>query len=219
MKVLSCAQGSAEWHRARLGRPTASHFHEIITPKTRKPSTSANAYMMRLLAEWIIGVPSDAASSGFMERGIHLEEPAARQYAYMRDVDPVKIGLVLRDDEMVAGSPDRLIGDDGLLEVKTPSATIHVQHLLEGFDGHFCQVQGCLWLTGRRWADLMSYSPEMPPVIVRMERDNGFIEALVAEVDSFVHRLLEARARLLDLGCKPAERLMLPASMVVEDAF
>jgi len=218
---MDCAQGSAAWHKARLGIPTGSQFSKILTPATRKPSTQAHGYMMTLLAEWLTGEPSGADASAFMDRGTQLEPLARKWYSFERDVDVREVGIVLRDDEMVGASPDGLVGDDGTIEIKNPSASTHVGYLLDpsGLNGYFAQVQGALWLTGRAWTDVISYNPAMPPVVVRVPRDEKFIEALDREVSAFVVRLKAARARLEKLGCTAAGKLLIPAHMVTEDPF
>lgn len=223
MIVLTCKQGGAAWLKARLGIPTASCFEKIITPGTRKPSTQADGYMRSLLAEWLIGVPSASEVSGFMDRGTELEPLARKWYAYDRGVEVREIGVALRDDRMCGASPDGLVGDDGTLEIKCPSAATHVGYMLDGgLGGYFGQIQGALWLTGRKWTDLMSFHPDpdrLPPVITRVPRDEAFIAQLDAAVSTFVHIMLVRRDDLLRLGCKPADRLMIPASLVSEDPF
>jgi hypothetical protein len=217
--LLDVQQGGAEWLKARLGIPTASNFEKVLTPATRKPSTQANGYMRQLLAEWLIGVPHESETSGFMERGTELEPAAAAWYAHDRDVDVQEVGLVLRDDRMVASSPDRLVGEDGTLEIKCPSAATHVGHLLDGMGGHVGQIQGALWLTGRQWCDLISYHPDLPAVVVRVGRDEEYIAALDAAVSTFVRHMLATRERLLAMGCEPAGRLLIPAGMAKDEPF
>lgn len=217
-------QGGSAWHKARLGIPTASAFDKILTPGTRKPSTQAPGYMRTLLAEWLTGEPSDAGVSGFMDRGTQLEPLARRWYSFERDVEVEEVGIVLRDDRMVGASPDGLVGEDGTLEIKCPAAATHVGYLLDphGLSGYFSQVQGALWLTERAWTDVLSFHPNahsVPPVVVRVERDEEFIAALDAEVSAFVERLLAMRERLLEIGCTPAASAGLPAHMIIEDAF
>ena len=219
MIVLDCVQGGSEWHKARLGIPTASNFERILTPKELKPSTQAKTYLYELLSEWLIGIPHGADSSGFMERGKALEPQARSWYAYEHDVDVRTVGIVLRDDRMVAASPDALVGEDGGLEIKCPGAAGHVRNLVEGMGGYVGQCQGAMWLTGRKWWDLISYHPDIPPVVYRHERDEVFIEALEKAMGAFVARLLSMRAELERKGCRPASRLMLPASAIVEDPF
>lgn len=218
MIVETFEQGSAAWHKARLGIPTASHFDDILTPKTRKVSSSADGYMLKLLAEWATGVPSDTDSSQFMDRGTALEPEAASWYAYERGVELQKVGIVLRDDRLVGASPDRLVGEDGLLEIKCPSAHVHVGRILNGMSGHLGQTQGALWLTGRKWIDLLSYSPVMPSVIVRYERDDEHIAALDEAVGEFVARMLRLREELIARGVKPA-RMLLKAGQATDDPF
>lgn len=197
MIVLDCEQGSEEWFKARLGIPTASRFNQIITPKTLKPSSSARGYLHELCAEWLLGEPLDGASSDFMLRGSGMEESAVKFYEFQTDTETTSAGFCLRDDRAVGCSPDRLVGEDGGLEVKCPSAKVHVGYLLNGLDVEYrAQVQGALWITGRAWWDVLSYNPELPPVLMRMERDEEFIGALSAAVEDFLVRLAEAKEAL-----------------------
>ncbi len=218
MIVERCKQGGAVWHRHRLGIPTASHFYEILTPKTREPSKQAVVYMDRLLAEFFTGVPADAAVSAFMDRGTEYEPRARGRYALERDVDIDEVGVILRDDRLVAASPDGLVGEDGQLELKTPGAIGHIRNLRDGMKGYESQVQGGLWLSGRAWCDLVSYHPDMPMAVVRYVRDEEHIEQLEAAVSVFVKHLLRERAALIELGCVPAERLNLPLAAVAKDS-
>ena len=195
-------QGSEGWYAARLGLPTASGFENLITPRTHKPSKSADRYLRRLLAEWMLGRPLDDASSDFMARGNEMEADADRWYQFERGVDTIPVGLCLRDDEKVGASPDRLVGDDGLVELKVPSAEVHMGYLLDPatlVDDYHVQVQGELYVTGRSWADLVSFNPAIPSVLVRCERDEAFLKALAEIVDAFVVRLDAAKARLLGM--------------------
>lgn len=195
-------QGSAQWIAARLGLPTASQFSRILTPRTLKPSASAERYLWELLAERIIGQPANDASTKFMERGKAMEAQAVAFYELQRGVDTRRVGFVTRDDGLVGCSPDRFVGDDGLLEIKCASAAVHVGALLGGVtDEYRAQVQGQLWITGRQWCDLLYFNPEMPPVLTRMERDPEFIAALSQAVGSFAERLADGAHRLAEAGC------------------
>lgn len=212
MKILRCKQGTPAWHRARLGIPTASNFERILTPATLKASTQAKTYRYELLSEWLTGVPHGAdATSSFMERGTLLEPRAASWYEYEYGVDCEEVGCVLRDDDMVAASPDRLVGTDGGLEIKCPSASTHVRYLVEGLSGYTAQVQGALWLTGRSWWDLCAWHPDLPAVVVRIERNEQYIAALDAAVSAFVVELQEARSALIARGCMPVGLRLTPA--------
>ena len=98
MRVVECTQGSPAWVEARLGIPTASNFSRIITAKTAKLSSSAEGYLCELVAESLLGVPVDEATSSFMERGADLEAEAFARYELEYDVDTTPVGFVLRDD-------------------------------------------------------------------------------------------------------------------------
>lgn len=212
MKIHPAAQGSEGWLRARLGIPTASCFDQIITPKTLKPSSSQAKLSYRLLAEWALGHPIDEWASPFTDRGHELEAEARAWYEASRDVAVEQVGLCLRDDGMVGASPDGLVGEGGLLEVKCLSAAEHVAALLgERDDDHRCQVQGQLLVTGRSWCDLLFFNPVLPSRVVRVERDEAFLGALVPALDSFVARLAEARVALREAGVVPALEAPPPA--------
>lgn len=212
MRILDVAQGSPEWHRARLGIPTASCFDKILTPKTLKPSASAETYMRTLLAEHFIGIPPGMEPTGFMTRGVELEEYAARYYAFTNDADVRTVGFVTRDDGMVGCSPDRLVGVDGGLEIKCPSAAVHIGNLLAKDGGvqidYRLQIQGCLWLCQREWWDALSYHPDLPDATHRVNRDEDVINALRVAIDAFVDEMLARRDTLMRLGCTPARATM-----------
>ena len=206
MIILTCEQGSREWDEARLGIPTASQFSRIVTPGG-KPSAQAEDYMGALLAEHFLGYPSEAFQSEWADRGKALEPEARRFYSFHRDVDPKSVGFCYRDDARIVGtSPDGLVGDDGLLELKCPMPGRHLVYLARGVvpKAYVMQVQGQLWVTGRAWVDFMSYCPELPPFIVRVAPEAKMQDALDAAIPAFVAQMLEARARLAaDHGLQP----------------
>lgn len=202
MKVLDVEQGSAAWINARLGIPTASNFHKIITPRTLKPSSSQQKYLAHLLAEWVTGRTDDAAVSEYMTRGTEQEKQAAAYWECEREMQLEKVGFILRDDGLVGCSPDRLVvGAKGLVELKVPALETHLLNLLGGdMDDYRCQVQGQLWLAEREWVELVSYNGTQPSAILRYDRDEEFIEALVKQVDRFLHAMKQAKEKLLELG-------------------
>lgn len=207
MKIVICKQGTPPWFWARLGVPTASQFSRVLTAKTRKLAAGSESYMHELLAEWLTGIPSSAEQSGFMERGSEMEAWAVGYYELQRGVSATPVGTCIHVEAFAACSPDRLVGDDGGLEIKCPSAKVHIANLLDATDEHYAQAQGNLWITGRKWWDLLSYHPTIPPTIVRIERDEEYIAALAAAMKDFVARLLLAREKLTVRGCTPAAAL------------
>lgn len=223
MIIHDCIQGTQEWLELRAGIPTASNFDRIITPKTRKLSSQSFAYMCELAAESILGPLSSAAVTPFMERGSAMEASAIAYYQFQRDVDTKRVGFITDDHKAYGCSPERLVGEDGGLEIKCPSAGVHVQYLLDTPNKFVCQVQGCMLVTGRKWWDVLSYSPTiLPSVIVRFERDEAFIDALSSALDEFLDRLNEAKQRLHDLidrHAGSASRDVSPAEKCVDDIF
>jgi hypothetical protein len=203
MIIHVCTQGSEEWRRLRMGVPTASEFHRILTPGG-KPSKQAESYLFGLLGELMMGRPLDAPSFPWMERGHDLESDAANWYELQCDIATKIVGFCTTDDGRIGASPDRLVGDDGLLEIKCPSPDVHVRYLLfpdRGVDAEYrVQVQGQLYVTGRRWCDVVSYHPELPSVIVRVERDEDYIAKLDAELKTFCERLADGKVQLQTRG-------------------
>ena len=196
MKTVDVEQGGLEWMQERLGIPTASQFDRLVTPKTKKPSSARAGYRAELLASWLMGQPHDWGSTEWTERGNDLEPEARKFYEFERGVEVDEVGFVLRDDGKTGGSPDGLVEDDGILEIKCPMAVKHVRYLLGEDPDYTGQVQGYMYLTDRKWCDIMSYHENIPPVIHRVERDEEHIAALVAVLDPFIEQLDADKARL-----------------------
>lgn len=196
MIVIPCVQGSPEWIAARCGIPTSSNFSKILTPGG-KLSASAEPYICQLIAERILGASLDPYVSDWMERGKMLEPEAVAYYEMQRDQDTEAVGFAMHDTVMAGCSPDRLVGSDGGLEIKCPSPAVHVGNLLGMAEKHRCQVQGSLWITGRAWWDLLSFHPEMPPALIRIERDEEYIAALDKAIREFCERLEESRLKIM----------------------
>jgi hypothetical protein len=186
MIVHNVTQGTTEWLAVRAGIPTASCFDRIITPKG-KPSTQAEKYMHKLLAERIMGHPVIEFAGPWAERGKELEADAALYYEGVREIELARVGFVTNNAGTVGASPDRFVGNEGILELKVPAEHTHVAYLLtRAVDAEYWpQVQGQLWVTGRKWLDIMSYHPEMPPAIVRVDRDEKYIGTLAVAIEEF----------------------------------
>ena len=171
MIILTDEQGSPEWLASRLGRPSASMFSNLITT-SGKPSSSAKKYIAEMVAERLTGRSKPFYTNDHMERGNFLETEAREAYEFITDLEVVETGFILHDSEEFGCSPDGLVANDGGLEIKCPSDGVHAGYLIDGKvpTKYYQQVQGCMWVTGRDWWDFMSYHPEMPHLLVRMER-------------------------------------------------
>lgn len=218
MLLHNVIQGTPEWFACRLGIPTASEFDKIITP-TGKPSTQADGYANKLIAEFLTGKPVDAfEGSSWTERGNELEPNAAQFYELQMDCEVAPVGFITNDAKTMGCSPDRLVGDDGLLEIKCPAPHTHVQYMLNGKidQKYYPQIQGQLLVTDRQWVDLISYHPEMPPVIIRVERNEKFLTDLRGLLDGFMQDLAGKRKELIERGYMepPAEVIEIPAFLL-----
>lgn len=209
---IACEQGSDEWRLARMGIPTASAFDKIITPKTMKPSESRTKYAHKLIAERVLGRPQEDESAGFARRGQEMEANARGYYEFIRGVDVDRVGFIMTNDRKVGASPDGLVEANGLLELKCPSAPVHIGYLLdeEGI-GYRCQVQGQLYVAERDWVDTVSFHPELPDIIRRVGRDETFIKALGLALDSFNEFVESCLAKLARDGY-----IELPGEPVIE---
>jgi hypothetical protein len=183
MRIIECEQGSPEWLQARLGIPSASSYAKLVTT-TGRASAQATAYINQLVAERITGEPTFFHVTEPMTRGIELEPEARFRYEMETGNLVIQVGFLMHDTLQAGASPDGLVGENGGLEIKCPSAHTHVEYLRDGDlpIKYFQQVQGCLWISGRDWWDFMSYHPKMEPLIVRVFRDEEFIKALECAV-------------------------------------
>lgn len=193
MKIINCEQRSEEWFAVRCGVPTASEFDKIITT-SGAPSKQRQKYMYQLVGQKLGAEPEEKYTNSAMQRGVELESSAREMYS--RDVAPVvECGFCLAD-ESYGCSPDGLVGEDGLIEIKCPILSTHVDYLIkqELPIEYFQQVQGQLLVTGRKYNDFISYYPGLKPLVVRVHRDEMFIELLRKELNFFIlemNRLVE----------------------------
>ena len=188
MKTINCEQRSQEWYAARLGVPSASSFDKILTTKG-EPSKQAKKYMYKLAGEILSGTSEETYQNVAMLRGIELEAEARNLYKMINDVEVEEVGFCLSDG--YGCSPDGLVGKDGLIEIKCPIMSTHVEYLLDGTlpSDYFQQTQGQLLVTGRKWCDFVSHYPAIKPLIIRVERDEVFIKKLESELKVFCSEL------------------------------
>jgi putative phage-type endonuclease len=198
MIVVDVIQGSPEWNTARLGIPTASGFDRIVTTKG-EPSKQALKYMYQLAAERITGVKEETYQNAAMQRGTEMEAEARAMYELMTGNEVDIVGVCYPDENKLYGcSPDGLISKDKSLEIKCPGSAVHVGYLLDGGlpTEYFQQVQGQLLVTGRKWVDFFSFYPGIKPLLIRVERDEKFIKALMVELEVFCKELDKTTERI-----------------------
>lgn len=211
-------QGSPEWYASRCGKITASCFGKLAgSGRSGGFSQTAITYMGQVLAERLTGVPQDEIQSKYLDHG-NKHEPTARQLYqwYMTErAELQQVGFVDHPEvPFCGGSPDCLVGDDGLLEIKCPYFVHnHLANIeLDGTDNrdYIWQMQGLLWITGRKWCDFVSFHPYVPePLrfhVVRYERDEDVIEEIAERIPRACEQVairlknIEQRVRLFAGG-------------------
>lgn len=197
-------QGTPEWHALRVGKVTASRVADIMRTTDSGISASRQRYLGELVAERLTGVPTETYKSADMKWGSETEEQARRAYAIYTSAELEGVAFIDHPTiDMCGASPDRLVGADGLIEVKCPATHTHIATLLGAPIKRDYATQ-MLWqmaCTGRRWCDFVSFDPRMPADmqlhVVRFERDDVRIAALETEVRKFLADLAETEAALL----------------------
>lgn len=202
-------QGTPEWHAERCGKVTASRIADMLAKtKTGWGASRAN-YKAQLVAERLTGSVAEAFTSAAMQWGTDKEPEAASAYAFFHGVDPQSCGFVTHPEISMSGaSPDRLIGDDGLIEIKCPNTATHIATLISGKvpGAYHLQMQWQMACTGRQWCDYVSYDPRMPEemrlFVRRVERcpvtiadTEREVRVFLGEIDETVEALVTAYSR------------------------
>lgn len=183
-------QGSEEWLAARRGMVTASVVGQLVTAKTLKPAANdySRALTAQLVAERITGFTDPVWVSADMQRGTD-DEPVARDL-YSEHFAPVaEVGFLVREepDWKLGYSPDGLVRNDGLIEVKSRRPKKHLQTVLSGRvpSENIAQIQAGLLVTGRHWCDYISFCAGMPLFVIRVLPDPFWHDAIVEAVKGF----------------------------------
>ena len=207
MKIINVVQNTEDWLRARAGIPTASEFHNLVTPggKVREGDTPAT-YMHRKLAEKWTGAPLPTTySGGALEQGNLRQDEAIPWYVLTsgREIEPV--GFITTDDGRIGCSPDGMFGDGTGIEVKCPDLHTQIKYLFgnELPPEYWPQVQGSMLVTGApRWV-FLSYCRALPPLVLTVERDEKAIAVLRDALDKWLDRFDDAYQELVHLNGGP----------------
>lgn len=186
---IDCAQGSAEWHEARRGIPTASMFDKVMARgRGGKSSEERNTYLYQLAAERITGEPMPGFSTPDTRRGHQMEDEARQAYAVITGNKVERVGFVLNG--RAGASPDsRIVGQNGGQEIKTKLPHHVIKLIIEGGDSvppeHIAQVQGQIEVCDFDFIDLTIYWPKITPIIVRTRRDAFVCANIRGEINRF----------------------------------
>lgn len=196
IQVFNCEQGTDEWRRARAGIPTASEFHTVLaTGRGGAESKTRRTYMLKLIGERLTGEPAENFTNAHMERGHTMEDEARKAYCLLRDMDVQRVGFIRNGD--AGASPDSLVSDAGMLEVKTKLPHLQLDVILQNRlpPEHVAQCQGALMIAEREWLDFVSYWPRLPLFHIRVYRDEPYIARLRVELADFNSELLTMMER------------------------
>ena len=198
-----------EWFAARLGKVTASKVADVIAKTKTGYSASRENYMAQLICERMTGQKQESYSNAAMEWGTETEPLARAAYEGFKDVLVDEIGIIDHPFlPMCAASPDGLVSDDGMVEIKCPNTATHFDTLLtEKMPGkHLPQVQWQMACANRLWVDFVSFDPRAPEglqlFVTRIERDDKYILELEAEVNKFLTELDQRIEKLNKLKVK-----------------
>lgn len=210
MDILDLIQGSPEWIAARVGSLGASRLQEAIARTKTGYGASRTNLMAELICERLTGNPAVSFINAAMQHGTETEHEARNAYIFYTGSHVTEIGLVRHPRiEQTHASPDGLMGDGGLLEIKCPSSATHLETLLGQAvpAKYLTQMQWQLACTGRQWCDFVSYDPRMPEnmrlFIKRVPRDDRRIAELESEIAAF---LLEMAVKLSELNSLYGEK-------------
>lgn len=197
-------QGSAEWHALRCGKVTASRVADVIArTKTGWGASRAN-YAAELIAERLTGVAAEGFTNAAMQWGTDQEPNARMAYEFLHDVTVEQVAFVRHPTLEDAGaSPDGLVGERGLLEIKCPNTATHIDTLIkhEIPAKYITQMMWQMACTGREWCDFVSYDPRLPEsmqlFVKRVQRDQDVIDELEREVLAFLMEEVETKVDAL----------------------
>jgi putative phage-type endonuclease len=189
-------QGSEEWFTIRIGKVTASRVADVIAKTKTGYSASRDNYMAQLVCERLTGQKGESFSNAAMQHGTETEPLARAAYEALQDVLVDEVGFVPHPTiEMAGASPDGMVGEDGLIEIKCPNTATHIDTLLSESvpSKYFTQMQFQLSCTGRKYCDFVSFDNRLPSelqlFVKRVPRDEVFIRLIEAEIVQFLAEL------------------------------
>lgn len=194
MSYEDMEQGSDAWFAARLGKVTASKIADVMSKgKGSTESAGVRNYRAQLVVERLTGTREETYINGAMQRGTDLEPMARECYEFLTGNTVEQVAFIDHPTIPMSGcSPDGLVGNDGMVEIKCPNTATHIEYLLQGEPppAYIKQMTWQLACTGRKWVDFVSYDPRLPEemqlFVVRFRRDDGDIEDMEKAVVSFL---------------------------------
>jgi putative phage-type endonuclease len=162
-------QNSDEWFALRRGKFTASTFKDLFMGENTQGYKDA---IYKVAFERLTNTSPESFTNEYMQRGNELEPEARAWYEFEKNVEVIKAGFFEYND-WIGASPDGLVGDSGLIEIKCPKFSTMMDYLIkkELPKTYFHQVHGQLLVTDRQWCDFIAYHPSLPKFVLRVERE------------------------------------------------
>jgi putative phage-type endonuclease len=200
-------QGSDAWFNIRIGKVTASRVADVLAKTKTGYSTTRDNYMAQLVCERLTGQKGESFTNAAMQHGTETEPLARAAYEARYDVLVDEVGFVPHPTiEMSGASPDGLVGDDGLIEIKCPNTATHIETLLSESvpNKYYTQMQFQIACTGRKWCDFVSFDNRLPTelqmFVKRVPRDDMYIKLIedeivkfLAELDTKINQLMKVK--------------------------
>jgi putative phage-type endonuclease len=193
--VTSTQQRTPEWFAKRLGLVTASRIADVMAKVKTGTAASRSGYMTQLVTERLTGAPTEGFQSAAMEWGIEQEPHARAAYEAREGVLVDEVDFVRHPILEAGASPDGLVGEDGLIEIKCPATSTMLEYIEDRSvpRKYILQIQWQLACTGRNWCDFVAYDPRLPEplrlLVIRVPRDEGVIAEIAGEVGRFLTEL------------------------------
>jgi putative phage-type endonuclease len=189
-------QGSEAWMQLRSGKVTASKVSDVMSAIT---TAGYRNYLADLVVERLTGNKTESFTNAAMQWGVDQEPLARAEYEVKTGNFVDQIAFVDHPTIVNFGcSPDGLVGEDGLIEIKCPNTATHIDYVMQDKvpTKYVPQIQCQLAVTGRKWCDFVSFDPRLPDglqmLIVRLERDDEYIEKLEDRVVKFLDEVNSA---------------------------
>lgn len=206
--MMEIVQGTDAWFAQRLGKVTCSRLADMTATTKSGYSTSRANYMAQLVCERLTGRRDESYTNSAMEWGTQTEPAARMAYEVQSGETVLEAGFILHPTiHGFGGSPDGLIGDEGMVEIKCPLTATHIDWLRgkKTPPKHKAQMQGLMMVCQRQWCDFISYDPRLPEhlqlFVVREMFDKDYCANLEKEIKSF---LMELNAMESELSLKAA---------------
>lgn len=196
VEATKIEQGSDAWKALRAGKVTASRVADVLSKIKSGESAGRKNYRMDLVAERLTGKPADSFTNSAMQWGTEQEPFARIAYETHKGLFVEQVPFVDHPTiEWFGCSPDGLVAEDGLLEIKCPNTTTHLEYLQDGKppSKYIPQMMAQMACTGRKWCDFVSFDPRLPEdlqlFVVRLNWDDAYIQEMEAEVKQFLNEV------------------------------